>query len=49
MDSNAFINYLLGKLQDYGKVFMNQILNDSPNIPVSSKIEIWGLQNHVRK
>jgi predicted nucleic acid-binding protein len=41
-DSNTVIDYLSGKLPDKGMEFMNQIVNDYPNISVITKIEVLG-------
>jgi predicted nucleic acid-binding protein len=42
IDSNAVIDYLSGKLPEKGMVFMNEVINDIPNISVITKIEVLG-------
>jgi len=42
IDSNAVIDYLSGKLPEKGMSFMNQVINDIPNISVITKIEVLG-------
>jgi predicted nucleic acid-binding protein len=42
IDSNAVIDYLSGKIPDKGKLFMNKIINEVPNISVITKIEVLG-------
>lgn len=42
IDSNAVIDYLSGKLPKNGMSFMNQVINDIPNISVITKIEVLG-------
>jgi len=42
IDSNAVIDYLSGKLPVKGMSFMNQVINDIPNISVMTKIEVLG-------
>jgi hypothetical protein len=42
IDSNAVIDYLSGKLPAKGMSFMNQVINDIPNISVITKIEVLG-------
>ncbi len=42
IDSNAVIDYLSGKLPEKVMVFMNQVINDIPNISVITKIEVLG-------
>ena len=42
IDSNAVIDYLSGKLPEKGMVFMNQVINDIPNISIITKIEVLG-------
>jgi predicted nucleic acid-binding protein len=42
IDSNAVIDYLSGKIPEKGMSFMNQVINDIPNISVISKIEVLG-------
>ncbi len=39
-DSNAVIDYLAGKLPEKAMIFMNQVVNDIPNISVVTKIEV---------
>jgi len=43
IDSNAVIDYLSGKIPEKGMPFMNQVINDIPNISVISKIEFFRL------
>ncbi len=38
IDSNVVIDYLAGKLQNDGLLFMNQIINNIPAISVVTKI-----------
>jgi hypothetical protein len=42
IDSNAVIDYLSGKLPKKGKLFMDKVINDTPNISVITKIEVLG-------
>lgn len=42
IDSNAVIDYLSGNMPPQGMNFMNQIINDIPNISVITKIEVLG-------
>ncbi len=42
IDSNAFIDYLSGKIPEKGMSFMNQVINNIPNISVITKIEVLG-------
>jgi len=42
IDSNAVIDYLSGKIPEKGMLFMNQVINDIPNISVITKIEVLG-------
>jgi len=42
IDSNALIDYLSGKLHKNGMSFMNQVINDIPNLSVITKIEVLG-------
>lgn len=42
IDSNAVIDYLSGKLHKNGMSFMNQVINDIPNLSVITKIEVLG-------
>lgn len=42
IDSNSVIDYLSGNLPPQGMDFMNQIVNDIPNISVITKIEVLG-------
>jgi len=42
IDSNGVIDYLSGKLPEKGMAFMNQVVNDIPNISVITKIEVLG-------
>jgi len=48
IDSNAVIDYLSGKIPEKGMLFMNQVINDIPNISVITKIEVLGYTNHTR-
>jgi len=43
IDSNAVIDYLSGKIPEKGMLFMNQVINDIPNISVITKIESFRL------
>lgn len=42
IDSNAVIDFLSGKLPEKGLSFMNQVINDIPNLSVITKIEVLG-------
>jgi len=42
IDSNTVINFLSGKLPQQSLGFINQIVNDTPNISVVTKIEVLG-------
>ena len=42
IDSNAVIYYLSGKLPESGMKFMNQVINEVPNISVITQIEVLG-------
>ena len=42
IDSNTVIDYLSGKMPEKGMSFMNQVINDIPNISVITKIEVLG-------
>ncbi len=42
IDSNAVIDYLSGKIPEKAMSFMNQVINDIPNISVITKIEVLG-------
>lgn len=42
IDSNAVIDYLSGKIPEKGMAFMNQVINNIPNISVITKIEVLG-------
>lgn len=44
IDSNAVIDYLSGKLPENGKIFMNLVVNNIPNISIITKIEILGFK-----
>lgn len=40
IDSNILIGYLDNKLPESGMVFMNKVVNATPNISVITKIEV---------
>lgn len=42
IDTNAVIDYLMGKLPSSAMAFMNTIINDIPNVSVITKIEVLG-------
>ena len=42
IDSNAVIDYLSGKIPEKGKLFMDKVINNVPNISVITKIEVLG-------
>jgi predicted nucleic acid-binding protein len=42
IDSNTVIDYLSGKLPDNGRLFLDQLINNIPNISVITKIEVLG-------
>lgn len=42
IDSNGVIDYLSGKLPKEGMAFMNQVIDDIPNISVITKIVVLG-------
>lgn len=42
IDSNSIIDYLGKKLRPAGMEFMNQIIDNVPNVSVISKIEVLG-------
>lgn len=42
IDSNVVIDYLSGNMPAKGLGFMNQIVNDTPNMSVFTKIEVLG-------
>ena len=42
VDSNAVIDYLSGKIPEKGKLFMDKVINNVPNISVITKIEVLG-------
>jgi predicted nucleic acid-binding protein len=44
IDSNALIDYLAGKLPENGKKFMDEIVDEIPNISVITKIEVLGFK-----
>jgi len=44
IDSNAVIDYLSGKLPENGKLFLDRIINEIPNISVITKIEVLGFK-----
>jgi len=45
IDSNAVIDYLMGKLPDSSLVFMNEVINNIPNVSVITKIEVLGFND----
>ena len=42
IDSNAVIDYLMGRLPDPGMTFMNEVINNIPYVSVISKMEVLG-------
>jgi predicted nucleic acid-binding protein len=42
IDSNVVIDYLSGKINNSGMLFLNEVINDLPYISVITKIEILG-------
>jgi predicted nucleic acid-binding protein len=42
IDSNAVIDYLRGSLPDPGMTFMNNVVNELPNVSIITKIEVLG-------
>ena len=42
IDSNSVIDYLNGKLPPEGNLFINNVVNDVPQISVITKIEVLG-------
>jgi predicted nucleic acid-binding protein len=47
IDSNVVIDYLSGKIPAKGMDFLNQLVNDTPNISVITKIEVLGYQTSI--
>jgi len=45
IDSNAVIDYLMGKLPSSGMFFMDELVNDIPNVSVITKIEVLGFHS----
>ena len=45
IDSNAVIDYLMGKLPASGMVFLDEIINDIPNVSVITQIEVLGFNS----
>ena len=48
IDSNAVIDYLSGKLPKNSGSFMNQIINEIPNISVIKKIKVLGYKTNQK-
>jgi hypothetical protein len=44
IDSNAVIDYLSGKISEKGKLLMDTVVNNVPNISVITKIEVLGFK-----
>lgn len=44
IDSNILIGYLDNKLTEKGMIFMNDVVNTTPNISVITKIEVLRYQ-----
>ncbi len=44
IDSNAVIDYLMGRLPVAGMEFMNRVVNDIPKVSVITKIEVLGFE-----
>ena len=42
IDSNTVIDYLAGKIPENGMRLLNQIVNQTPNVSVITKIEVLG-------
>ena len=54
INSNTVIDYLSGKILSKGKVFMDKVINNIPNISVLTKIKVLGFKtkesaNHLLK
>ncbi|MCB9304111.1 MAG: type II toxin-antitoxin system VapC family toxin [Lewinellaceae bacterium] len=45
IDSNAVIDYLMGKLPPSGTAFLDEIINDVPNVSVITQIEVLGFKS----
>lgn len=45
IDSNVIIDWLAGRFKDKAKLFLNDIINDYPQISIISKIEILGFNS----
>ncbi len=45
IDSNAIIDYLMGKLPGSGMAFMDAVINDIPNVSVITQIEVLGFNS----
>lgn len=46
IDSNAVIDYLTGKLSVAGMTFMNDVINNIPNVSIITKIEVLGFSTN---
>jgi len=44
IDSNVVIDYLSGDISKKGKLFMDKLINNVPNISVITKIEVLGFK-----
>ena len=47
IDSNTVIDYLSGKLPHNGMLFLDQLINNIPNISVITKIEVLGYKTAI--
>ncbi len=45
IDSNAVIDYLMGKLPASGMAFMDEVINEIPNVSVITQIEVLGFNS----
>lgn len=45
IDSNAVIDYPMGKLPASGMAFLDEIINDIPNVSVITQIEVLGFNS----
>ena len=47
IDSNIVIDYLMGKLPQDGKNFMDGVINDVPLVSIITKIEVLGFNSPI--
>lgn len=45
IDSNAVIDYLMGKLPASGMAFLDDVINEVPNVSVITQIEVLGFNS----